>query len=196
MARGPVEAALGNAIAGKVLAGADDALEFVSLQALDVAAAHTGYQVGILAKGLLDASPARIAHHVQHRRQGMMRAYGLHLATDHLRHAFGQGRVPGAGHADDLGKHGGATGGKAGAAFLVDGGGDAQACLFLQKALDGVGQLGDLLRRPAGGAGRASDVPDAMLEQATRLLLAKDGLHRLIGHGRSLFFHGLGDELL
>jgi hypothetical protein len=63
-----VHAALGEAVAEEVLAGGDHARpEVVALEAAHVRRPHPPDQVRVLAVGLLDPPPARVARDVEHR---------------------------------------------------------------------------------------------------------------------------------
>ena len=67
-----VEAALGQPVADHVLGGGDDARREVgALERLDVGAAELGGEVRVLAVGLLDAAPARVARDVEDRGEGV-----------------------------------------------------------------------------------------------------------------------------
>src|SRR2546425_752032 len=86
-----------------MLAGSDDALAYiVGLQAAHEGGTHGRDQVGILAEGLLDAPPAWIASHVQHRCQRLVRPHRLHLGTYDAAHSRDELRLPGTGDAYDL----------------------------------------------------------------------------------------------
>ena len=164
MGRVPVEPAVGQAVADEVLAGRDDALApVVGLQAAHVGDAHTGDQVRILAEGLLDPPPARVAHHIQHRRETLVCADGPHLPAHHGGHLACQLRLPGTGQPDDLWKNGCVACHVAGAAFLVHHGGDAEAGFVAQKALDCVSGGGAFVWFQVARAADACDLADAML---------------------------------
>ncbi len=166
MGRVPVEPAVSQAVADKMFAGRDDALPPVlGLQAAHVGDAHAGDQMRILAEGLFDPSPARVAHHIQHRREALMCADGPHLRAHHPGHRARQLRLPGAGQADDLREDGRVARHVAGAAFLVHHGGDAEAGFVEQKALDRVGCGRALVRFQVARAADAGDLADAVLHQ-------------------------------
>ena len=78
MDRRLVQAALGQPVPDHVLRGGDDALEQVrALQRLDIGAAELGRQVRVLAVGLLDPAPARVAGDVEDRRE----AHAVHRSA-------------------------------------------------------------------------------------------------------------------
>ena len=81
-------------VAGEVLQGRNDAVVF---QAADVRGAELGHQVGILAHGFLDPSPAVVADHVKHWRQTLMHADRGHISADGGGHLVDQIRVEGGG---------------------------------------------------------------------------------------------------
>ena len=123
-------------------------------------------QVRVFAVGLLDASPARIARHVHHRRQRLVRAAHARFLGRHREERFDQLRIERGAQADGLRKAGGAVRGVAVQAFLVEHHRDAEAGVLDEELLDGVGQLGHLRARsclcrrrwagrPGRGRGRA-----------------------------------------
>ena len=63
------------------------------LQAPDIGAANRAYQVGILADCLLDPSPAKVAHHVQHRGQALVHSERPHRLADLRAHLLHELRV-------------------------------------------------------------------------------------------------------
>ncbi len=73
-----------------------------ALEAADRRQPHLADEIRVLAIGLLDASPARIARHVDHRGQREVRAACAHLACRDGEDAFEQCGVPGAGERDRL----------------------------------------------------------------------------------------------
>ena len=80
--RRAVHAALGQAVADHVLAGRQHRRAGALLQAADVGHAERGDQVGVLAVGLLDAPPARVARDVEDRRQPLVGAHRAQLARE------------------------------------------------------------------------------------------------------------------
>jgi hypothetical protein len=84
LGRADIGAVLGLAVAGHVLEGDEHLVlgqrQGLALEAADRRQADLGAQVRVLAVGLLDAAPARVAGHVDHGGQGQVRAPGAHLA--------------------------------------------------------------------------------------------------------------------
>jgi len=119
-----VAAGAGGGVAGEVLEGGDDAR---GLQAAHVADAHRAHEVGVLAEGLLGASPAVVACDVEDGGEALVDAGGAHLGPEVRAHALHEPGVEGGGHGERGGVYGGAPGGEAGEALLVDLGGDAEA---------------------------------------------------------------------
>ena len=143
-----VHPAFGQAVGEEVLARADDAAgERVGLEAAHVRRPEDAREVRILAVGLLDAAPARIARHVEHRRERLARAGGEHLLADHARDGLDERGIPRGREADRLRKHGGVAGAEAADGFLVDDRRNAEPCVLHEHALDVVGEL-----RPRDGA--------------------------------------------
>ncbi len=67
-------------------------------------------QVRVLAVGLLDPTPARIAGDVEHRRERVAGADGEQLLADHVSHSLDEVDVPRRGEADRLREHRGVPG--------------------------------------------------------------------------------------
>ena len=81
-----VQAALGQAVADDVLAGREHAVDEVgALEPADVGAAELGGEVRVLAVGLLDAAPARVAGDVEDRRERLPGAGRQHPPADRRR---------------------------------------------------------------------------------------------------------------
>ncbi len=112
---------------------------------------HAGGEVGILAVGLLHATPAHVAGQVHHRREHLPDAPASGFVRDRPRDPRQEQRVPGGREADGLGKHG-----RAGAHQAVQGlferdDWNAQPGLLDEVALDRVDPLG--LHAGPGAAG-------------------------------------------
>ncbi len=167
--RRPVQPAVRRAIADEVLARRHDAIgPILALQPADVGRAHDGGEIGVLAKGLLGAPPARVAGNVEYGRQAVMHANRTHLFADDPRHRLDQLRLPRAGDADDLREVGGAVGQKAAATLVVDQRGDAQPRLFDQVLLDNVGQPRRLHRAETAATGQACHLAQAVAHARLR----------------------------
>ena len=106
------------------------------LEPADVGAAHLGRQVGVLAVGLLDPAPARIARDVEHRREGLSGPGGQHAPADRRRHHLDELGVPRGGGADRLLEGRRVPGQQAVQRLLVDDRRDPQARLLDEVALD------------------------------------------------------------
>ncbi|MBW8706148.1 hypothetical protein MBT84_41685 [Streptomyces sp. MBT84] len=96
------------------------------LKSPHIGRADGGHQVGVLPDGLLDAAPAGVADHVEHRGEALVHADGPHVAADGRGHAVDQVRVEGGAPGQRDGIGGGLPGRKAGQALLVRDGGDAE----------------------------------------------------------------------
>ena len=140
--------------------------QVVALQAAHVGGADAPDEVGILAVGLLDPSPAGVAGDVEHRRQRVAGADRHHLGPDDVGHLGDQRLVPGRGQADGLGELGRIAGAVAGHALLVDHHRDAQPGPLHRDPLDLVHQAGTGRRAQAGRRADAGHVADAVLELA------------------------------
>ena len=101
--RTPVFAPRAGAVAREVFQRRRDPVA-VALKPVDVAAGHRRHEVRFLAERLLDAAPAEVARHVEHRRQRVCGADGLQPAPDRLRDRSHQGGRPRARHPDALRK--------------------------------------------------------------------------------------------
>ena len=113
-------------------------------------------EVGVLAVGLVDATPAGVAGDVHHRRERLEQADAAHLPTDEVGHLLDGVRVPARGQADRCREHGEVRGEDAVEGLVVEDRRDAQAGAFDQEALD----LVDGARRLSPGTcGRTSRAP-------------------------------------
>ena len=98
-----VEAAFGQAVADEVLAGGQHAVPQVGpLECPDVRGAELGAEVRVLAVGLLDATPARVAGDVEDRCQGVARPGREHPPADRIGHPADEVRVERRGRSDRL----------------------------------------------------------------------------------------------
>ncbi len=112
--------------------------------------AHFADEIGILAEGFLDAAPARIARHVDHRGEHFVCAARADLASDHRVDARDEIGIPGACFRNRLREHGCVVGGIAVQAFLVEEDRDAEACFLHCPVLDGVDESHSLARIASG----------------------------------------------
>jgi hypothetical protein len=112
--------------------------EGLALEAAHRRHPQPGDQVGVLAVGLLGAAPARVAGHIQHRREDVVRPARPHLPGGGAEDALVQVRVPGAGQADRLGEAGGLIRHEAVEPLPDAQGRDAQAGLLTEEFLGGV----------------------------------------------------------
>ncbi len=160
-----IGAVLGLAVAGHVLEGDEDLVlgqrQGRPLEAADGGQADLGADMRVLAIGLLDAAPARVAGHVDHRRQRQVRTAGAHLAGGDGEDLLGQLGVEGRGQGDGLREAGRVTGDIAVQGLVVHQQRDAQARLLHGPLLGGVGVarrlLGVAVDRAVVGAGRRVD---------------------------------------
>ena len=167
--RRPVHAALRRAVADEVLRRRDHARgQIRPLQSLDEGRPHARDEIRVLAVGLLGASPARVAHDVEHGRQPLMGAGLPHLDPDPLRHRRVQVRLEGAGDPDRLRVHRRAASHQARADLLVDDRRDAQPRALDQPPLQLVGDARDLLGRQRARSGDARDLPEAVAADRRR----------------------------
>ena len=153
--RTDVGAALGLAVAGHVLEGR---MHLVCRQRQGLAReadhgrlAHHAAQVRVFAIGFLDAAPARIARHVDHRRQRQVGAACTHLARRDREHLGHHGRVEARGQADRLREAGRLARRVAMQRFLVHQDRNAQASTLHRPFLHRVHVLGGLARAAVGG---------------------------------------------
>ena len=156
--------------------------EVIGLEAAHEGRAGARHQIRIFAKCFLDPAPARLARHIQHRRERLVRADRLHLRANDRAHRLGQLGLPGAGQPDDLRKAGGAAGHIAATGFFVHNCRDAQPRLLDQKALDRVRQPRRIGRPHAARAADAGDLPDAVRHQGARLFRRKRAIVEQLVH--------------
>ena len=145
----------------------------VALKAAHGGDAHARHQVRIFAVGFLDAAPARIARHIDHRRERLMRAARARFGGGHGEQRLHQFRIEGGAEPDGLRKAGAADGRVAVQAFLVEDHRNAEAAVLDEEFLDGVGQL----RHAAGvlalaGIAGAADLAEAVAVFEGRLAFA------------------------
>ena len=125
--------------------------------------AQLGDEVRILAVRFLDAAPARVAGHVDHRRQRLMRAARAGFGRGHREDAAHQVRIERGAQPDRLRKTRGIERRVAVQALFVKNHGDAQPALLDEELLNGVGELGHLPRvLAAAGIARPADLPQAV----------------------------------
>ena len=171
MSGGLVQATFGQAVPHDVLGGRDHAsLERVSLDAADVGTPQLGRQVRVLAVRLLDAPPARIARHVEDRRQGLAGTRHEHPPADRGRHGLDHLGVPGRGRADRLLEARGVPGDEAVQGLLVEDCRDPEAGLLDEEALHLVGEDRDLARLEVRCSGQTRDLADPETDQPFGLL--------------------------
>ena len=114
----------------------------VSLEAAHRGDAQSRNQVRIFAVGFFHAAPARLARHIHHRRQRMMRAAQAGFQSRHREQRLHQRGIEGCAQRDGLRKTGSIRGGVAVQALFVEHHRNAQAAVLKEELLDGVGQLG------------------------------------------------------
>ena len=131
--------------------GGDSLAQILPLEASYVGDADAAGQIGVLAVGLLGASPARIPADIQDGRQGLAGSHGAHLQADHLGEGLDQLRIPAAGQPDRLRKLRGVPGHEARAALLVHDGWDPETGPLAQEQIPGalLGE-GPFLDEPTG----------------------------------------------
>lgn len=159
--RGEIAAGPGGGVPSEVLESRHDPGR---LQSLHIAGGDGTDQVGVLADGLLDPSPAGVAHHVEHRGQALVHADGAHVPADGRRHGAHQPRVEGGAPGERHRIGGGAPGGEAGQALLVGQGRDAEAVGRDDPALGA--QQGERAERriDRGGAERTGQLAQPVRE--------------------------------
>jgi hypothetical protein len=162
-----------------------------------VGGADRADQVRVLADALVDATPARVAHDVEHGRQALMDPELPHRVTDRTRRLLDQLGVERRAPCERRRVRRGLPRGEAGEALLVDEGGDAQARGALEPALLGPQPRRALDRVDRAGAVDPGVVPDAVtgdLAELGRALLARGhlGLHR---RDRAVLVEPVADEL-
>ena len=137
-----------------------------ALEAVHRCDAHARDEIGILAIGLLDAAPARVASHVDHRSQHVLNPACPHLARGHGEDFLGQRGVKTRRQGDGLGKAGGARCDETVQAFFVQDGRDAKARFLNQELLQGVRHVRGLARGVL--VARAGDFAHAVGHQLAR----------------------------
>jgi hypothetical protein len=171
------------AVRGEVLErGHDAALVLergVALEAAHRCDAQARVQVRILAVSLLDSAPARVARHVHDRRERLMRPAHTRFVSRHGEKLLDQRRVERGAQADGLAEARGVARRVAVETFLVEDHRDAEAGVFEEELLDGVGQLRHLpgrathprLSRRRTGVARPAHLADTvpLLERGFRL---------------------------
>ena len=131
-----------------MLGGGDHAVgEVVALQPADVGEAHLRHEMRVLAVGLLEPAPARVAAEVEHRRQAVMGADRPHLQADRVGELGVELGPERRGDADRLREDGGLARHQPGADLLVHDGRDAEPRVLAQVVLQLVVE-----RRRLGGA--------------------------------------------
>ena len=164
--RREVAAALAARIAAEVLQRGDDAVaQVVALQARDVRGHDRADQERVLADALLVATPARVAHHVGHRRERLVRADRAHLAADRSRHAADQRGIPGGAVVERRRELRGAFGHEAAERLFVRDRRNAEPRVLDQMALERIQRVRALARRDGPTAERPRDLPDAVAQQ-------------------------------
>ena len=158
-------------VAGEVFERGDDA---GALQSAHVGGADHRHEIGVFADGLLDASPAVVAHDVEHGGQALVHAEGDHVAADGRSHPFDEVGVERRTPRERGRVDGRAVAREAGEALLVHERRDAEAVVLEHGLL-----LPHELGRALGGADRHAAV-DArqMAEPVPARLLQR---HRLAG---------------
>ena len=165
----PVETALRSAVADEVLGGRDHAVgQVVTLQPTDVGEAHLRHELRVFAVRLLEPAPARIAAQIEHGREPVVGPDRPHLEPD----GIGQlgvelGSERGC-HADRLREHGCFARHQAGADLLVHDGGDTEAGVVAQMALELVSEPCRLGGGEAARAAHARHVADPVGEHGRR----------------------------
>ena len=153
-----------SAVPEEVLAGGDDAVVEVGLDAPHVRGADAAGEVRVLAVGLLDAAPTRVARDVEHGRERLARADRDELLPDHVGDLGDQLLVPRRREPDRLREHRRTARAVAAGRLLVDDDRDAKARLLDGEALDLVHQRGALGRQQAGGRTDTGHVADAVAD--------------------------------
>ena len=115
-------------MADKMLAGGHHPTLF---QALALQAAHVGHakladQGGVFAEGFLQAAPARVARHIQHGCQALVRAHRPHLLADDFCHDSRQLGLEGSSQPDHLRESRAPQGHITRTAFLMNDGRNAE----------------------------------------------------------------------
>ena len=133
---------------------------------------------GILAQGLLDATPSIITNHVEHWRQPLVDADGCHVTTDGGSHLDDKLWVEGGSPRQRRGVDGRLVCGEPGQAFLMHDGGNSQSGGLDELPLQVPHPLHALLRRHGAGTEDSGEMTEAF---SSRLrpgdVTAEDVLH-------------------
>ena len=146
--RAAVGAGFGLPVDGKVFGGGEDmfAVNHLApgdaLQSADGCYAYARAQVGVFAIGFFGAAPTRFTRQVEDGGEHVVFAARAGLPSGYREDTLDQFGVPGAGQADGLGEHGAAKGHQAVQGLVHKEDRDAQAGLFAQEFLEGVGPFG------------------------------------------------------
>ncbi len=160
--RRPVHAAVGLAVADEVLCGRDHTVRQVStLQPAHELDTHARHQVRIFAVGLLQTPPARVAAHVEHRRQAVVCADRSHLVAYGISELAVEAWAKRAGDTDRLRERGGLCGHQARTDLLVDDRRDPEPGVLGEMSLDVVGEGRRSTRVATTRAAQPRDVADA-----------------------------------
>ncbi len=159
-----IHPALRECVPEEVLSGRDDTVVEAALQGTDVRGTDAAGEVRVLAVGLFDASPTRVARDVEHGRERLARADGDELLPDHVGDLGDERLVPRRGQPDRLREHRRTTGAVTAGRLLVDDDGDTKARLFDGEPLDLVHQRGALGRQQSRGRTDTGDVADAVAD--------------------------------
>ena len=181
----------------------------VALKAAHRRDAELGVEERIFAVRFLHAPPARVARHVHHRRERLMRAANARLVGGHRVKLLDEFGIERRAQTDGLRKARAVLGRVAVETFLVENHGDAEPRFLDEKFLDGVGEFRHAARGLAiGGHGRvasriagATDLAHAVafLERRLRFggIEVAAGVHEFRGlllpeahHLRGFFFEG------
>ena len=183
-----VASPLGRAVRGEVLGGRRDVRGVdrrvgaaASLKAAHRRDAHAADQIGVLAVGLFDAPPARVARDVDHRRQHVLHAARARLARGDGEDLLDQVGIEGRRQRDRLREAGGRRDREPVQRLFVHQRRNAEAGLLDQVLLDRVRE-----HRGAGRVGvaiaRSGDLADAVAQQLLgRLERQRVGLRRRRG---------------
>ncbi|MDQ1169547.1 hypothetical protein QE392_001351 [Microbacterium proteolyticum] len=140
--------------------------------------------VRVLGDALVDASPPRVAHHVEHGREALVHTEVAHGAADGGCHELDGIRIERGAPGERRREGRRLPRREASQALLVNQGGDAETCLVLQTPLLAPQPLGALDRVDGTGAVDAGEVAEAV--------------HRgiRVGGGRDLLAREGGDDLV
>lgn len=139
-----VGAGLGLAMNGKMFGGGHD-VRFVdrragTLEAEDGGDTDARGEIGILAIGFFGAAPAGIAGEIENGRQALLRAAGAHFLSNGGEDVVNENWIPSGGEADGLRVRSAAGSGIAVEAFFMEEDGNAEAGIFGEPLLQGVGE--------------------------------------------------------